>query len=156
VILAIDPGPDCSGWVLYDEHARRVERCGDDTDNSTLEWEVHVHALTGQPTVCEWVENYGKSPGQSVFRTCKQIGRFEHIGEQSTFQELTRREIKLHLCGTMRSGDANVRAALVDKFGGSRAAAVGTKKTPGPLYNVKGHASAALAVAVTWAETRNG
>jgi len=33
-------------------------------------------------------------------------------------------------------------------YGGTRDAAVGTKKTPGPLYGVSGHAWQALAVAV--------
>jgi hypothetical protein len=48
----------------------------------------------------------------------------------------------------MRAKDANIRQALIDRFG-----AVGTKKMPGPLFGVSSHYWAALAVAVYAAET---
>ena len=41
----------------------------------------------------------------------------------------------------------------IDKFGGSKETAIGKKANPGPLYGVKKDIWAALAVAVTWAET---
>jgi len=37
---------------------------------------------------------------------------------------------------------------LIDRYGTTRAAAVGNKKTPGPLYGISGHKWAALAVGV--------
>jgi hypothetical protein len=55
----------------------------------------------------------------------------------------------------MQAKDANIRQALIDRFGGSKEAAIGTIKRQGPLYGVKGHEFAALAVAVTWIETRS-
>ena len=56
--------------------------------------------------------------------------------------------MKLALCGSARATDANLRAALLDRYGGS-GRAIGTRKAPGPLYGVKSHAWAALALAVT-------
>ena len=64
-----------------------------------------------------------------------------------------REDVKLHLCGSPRAKDANIRQALIDRWGG-KAEAVGTVKKPGPLYGVKSHAWSALAVAVTALETR--
>jgi hypothetical protein len=49
----------------------------------------------------------------------------------------------MHLCNSMRAKDANVRQALIDRFG-----PVGTKKQPGKLYGVATHYWAALGVAV--------
>lgn len=66
---------------------------------------------------------------------------------------MTRRAVKLHLCGSMRAKDGNIRQALVDRFGG-QAQAVGTKKAPGPLFGLSSHRWSALAVAVTWWDTR--
>jgi hypothetical protein len=70
------------------------------------------------------------------------------------WSRVTRRQVKLHLCGSMKAKDANIRQAILDRFGGS--AAIGLKKTPGPLYGVKGHEFAALGVALTYAETMLG
>lgn len=53
-----------------------------------------------------------------------------------------RRDIKIHLCGTVKAKDGNIRQALIDKHG-----APGTKKSKGPTYGVSGHLWAALAVA---------
>jgi len=54
-----------------------------------------------------------------------------------------RKDIKLHLCGTNKAKDANVRQALIDCLGPP-----GTKKSPGPTYGIKSHLWAALALAV--------
>ena len=62
-----------------------------------------------------------------------------------------RKAVKIHLCGSMRAKDPNIRQALIDRYGGS--SAIGRKATPGPLYGVAGDVWAALAVAVTHADT---
>jgi hypothetical protein len=49
----------------------------------------------------------------------------------------------------MKAKDANIRQALIDIYGGNDKA-IGNKKTPGPLYGIKGDLWAALAVAVTF------
>ncbi|HET6477318.1 MAG TPA: hypothetical protein VFH93_14740 [Thermoleophilia bacterium] len=44
--------------------------------------------------------------------------------------------------------DANIRQALLDRFGGP--AAVGRKAAPGPLYGIARDVWSALAIAVTY------
>lgn len=149
MILAIDPGPERSGWVLYrPEDDIPVSSSG--TDDNGL---IAAKSSSWAVVACEWIDSYGMAVGRDVFETCYWVGRFAATAGMcgGDFHRITRREIKLYLCNTARATDANVRQALIDRFGGSKAKAIGTKKSPGPLYNVKGHAWAALAVAVTWA-----
>ena len=67
---------------------------------------------------------------------------------------LPRQTVKATLCHDTRAKDANVRQALLDRFGGS--AAIGRKATPGPLYGVSRDVWSALALAVCYAETGAG
>jgi hypothetical protein len=59
-----------------------------------------------------------------------------------------RRDVKLSLCGSARAKDGNIRTALIDLHGGKEAA-IGRKKTPGPLWGVHADVWAALALAIT-------
>ena len=60
--------------------------------------------------------------------------------------------VKSHLCHSAKANDSNIRQALIDRWGGDQVA-IGRKKAPGPLYGFSGDMWAALAVAVTAAET---
>jgi len=94
----------------------------------------------------EMVASYGMPVGREVFETCVWIGRFQQAWRAPEEVRLIyRRDVKLHLCGSMRAKDPHVWQALIDKLG--------TKAAPGPLDGVKSHARSALAVAVTAAET---
>lgn len=162
-VLAIDPGTRESGVVLFDPQAQRVERAYKAMTNpeviTYIEQNV-IHNPHPVAIVCEWVEHYGKNihAGKDVFETCRWIGRFEQQAtslSDEPFHTLTRREVKLHLCGTMRAKDPNVRMAIVDRFGG-KAEAIGKKANRGPLYGVTSHAWAALGVALTYADQSLG
>jgi hypothetical protein len=83
--------------------------------------------------------------GAEVFETCVWIGRFMEAYGAEHVHRITRGQIKTHLCHSMRAKDANIRQALIDRFGKP-----GTKRYPGALYGVSGDLWAALAVAVTW------
>ena len=67
---------------------------------------------------------------------------------------ISRREVKLHVCGRSAATDADVRAALIDRFGPGKEKAIGKKASPGPLYGIKSHMWSALALAVTFHERR--
>lgn len=100
----------------------------------------------------ERVASYGMSVGREVFETCEWVGEFRCEWRRRGKGEailIYRRDVKLHLCGTSKAKDANIRQALIDKFGPGKDVAVGRKPSPGPLYGVKSHAWAALGVAVT-------
>jgi hypothetical protein len=97
----------------------------------------------------EMIASYGMPVGAEVFQTCVWIGRFLECGA-ATEQLVYRKEVKMHLCGTTRANDGNVRQALLDLYGGKERA-LGRKATPGPLYGISGDEWAALGVAVTYA-----
>lgn len=113
-------------------------------------------APLGAQLVIEQIEAMGMAVGHETFETVFWSGRFFEAWPNHDRFRLPRRPIKLHLCGSMQAKDANIRQALIDRFGGSKEAAIGTIRKRGPLYGVKGHEFAALAVAVTWIETRTG
>lgn len=101
----------------------------------------------------EMIASYGMPVGREVFETCLWIGRFMQAWHSPEAVRLVyRRDVKLHLCGTAKAKDSNVRQALLDLFprtGGGATPQVGTKAKPGPLYGVSTHAWPALGVAIT-------
>jgi len=102
-------------------------------------------ALSPGPILAiEMIACYGMPVGNETFETCLWIGRFEEAFNPSRDSlRCYRKDIKLHLCGTTRAKDPNVRQALIDRLGKP-----GTKKNPGPTYGVRSHVWSALAVAV--------
>ena len=156
-ILAIDPGTEQSAWIVWD--GQRVLDCGIERNIAVLHRLRHAHtdADPWMPSpklmAFEMVASYGMAVGAETFHTVLWTGRFVEAWEGATNEhawQVYRKDVKLHLCQSMRAKDGNIRQALIDRFG-----EVGTKKTPGPLYGVKSHIWAALAVAVTaWDELR--
>ena len=145
-LLAIDPGTTHSGWVTF--HDGKVLASGVSENGEMIEMVSEWRGLVA----AEMIASYGMPVGKEVFETCLWIGRFMQACEQHV-RLVYRKDVKMHLCGSPRAKDANIRQALIDRWGG-KAEAIGTVKKPGPLYGVKSHAWAALAVAVTAAETR--
>jgi hypothetical protein len=97
----------------------------------------------------EMIASYGMAVGAEVFETCVWIGRLVAAwAGPHTF--VHRREVKLHLCGDSRAKDANIRQALIDRYGPGKERAIGKVKAPGPLYGVT--ADQWSAVAVTWSD----
>jgi len=146
-IFAIDPGPTQSGWCLLDDSG--VADSGT-TDNHVLLARVKETNVT--TLAIEMVASYGMAVGASVFETVRWIGRFQQAWRNPEAVQLAyRKDIKMHLCHSMRAKDANIRQALLDRFpatGGGKTPQIGTKSKPGPLYGVSGHAWSALAVAI--------
>lgn len=145
LILAIDPGTTQSGVVLYLDG--RVIESGIHDNPTVLEI---IGRTDAEQLAIEMVESFGMAVGKEVFRTVWWIGRFAQAWMDrrgALPAEVTRRAVKLHLCGSSRAKDPNIRQALLDKLGPQ-----GTKAAPGPTYGVKSHAWSALAVAVTAAE----
>jgi hypothetical protein len=152
IVLAVDPGTTSSAWVVYDSTSRAVEGRWFGENEAVLDCFRATRPGWVDVAVIEKVESYGMAVGAEVFETVWWSGRFAEALHPLPVGRLPRRAVKLHLCGSARAKDANVRQALLDRFGGSEA--VGRKADPGPLYGVHGDLWAALAVAVTWVETR--
>ena len=139
MILAIDPGTEQSGWCQFSNG--EVIASGV-CPNSEMLLFLQKHIFPYRLAI-EMVASYGMPVGREVFETCVWIGRFKQAWHDPDAVRLVyRRDVKLALCGSMKAKDANIRQALIDKLG-----PVGTKKVPGPLYGVKSHAWAAVAVA---------
>lgn len=143
-ILAIDPGPNESAWVEFD--GERVIDHGI-TCNDDVRMIVALDRL--RPLIVEGIACYGMPVGKETFDTCIWIGRFieAHLGNYAL---VYRPAVKMHLCHSMRAKDPMVRQALIDRFGPGKEAAIGRKKTPGPLYGISSHCWSAMAVAVTY------
>jgi len=142
-VLAIDPGPAQSGWAMLDGNARIVDSGVDEN----AEMLGLVRAAAADCCAIEMIASYGMAVGAEVFETCVWIGRFAATWDgrlRDPARLIYRRVVKLHLCGSARAKDANIRQALLDRLGPQ-----GTKKAPGPTYGVRSHAWAAVAVGVT-------
>jgi hypothetical protein len=148
MILALDPGPAQTGWCLYNGTA--VLACGVMPNAEMLE---RVRTTAAERLAIEMIASYGMAVGREVFETCVWIGRFQQAWHTPEAVELVyRKDVKLHLCGTTKAKDANIRQALLDLFpatGGGKTPQVGTKGRPGPLFGVSSHAWPALGVAIT-------
>ena len=144
MILCVDPGNIETALVWFkDGLPIRHEYCA----NSTAK--EHVRQAVVDRVVIEMIACYGLAVGHEVFDTCLFIGRLLECSQSPTAL-MFRKDVKLHLCGQTRAKDANVRQALMDRYGRSRAEVMGTKKKQGPLYGISGDLWAALAVAVTY------
>ena len=144
MIVAIDPGTLKSGWCLYDNG--KVFECGVLDNDGILDLFPFFTQKTRVLAV-EMVASYGMAVGRETFETVLWTGRFIQRWIDSCSgrcMKVYRQDAKRCVCKTHKASDADIRAALVDRIG-----PVGTKKHPGPLYGVKTHAWAALAVAVT-------
>lgn len=148
IVLAIDPGTTESGVVLYGE---RVISAGQ-WDNHKLRAALRNFEFASATIAIEMIESFGMPVGREVFETVLWIGRFmEASGQPNEVRLVYRRDIKLHLCGSPRAKDANIRQALIDRLG-----APGTKKKPGPTYGISVHLWSALAIAIYTQDTLGG
>lgn len=156
-VLAIDPGPKESAWVIY--------AGGNPVDFSLDENEMvckkikylreHKSFCRNQPEhlAIEMIASYGMPVGKSVFETCVWIGRFIESWSSNNYTLIYRKQVSVHLCGSARAKDSNIRQAIMDRYeptGGGKTPVVGVKKKPGPLYGIRKDIWAALAVAITW------
>ncbi len=142
-VLAIDPGPKQSAFVIWDGSIVLAHKI---VANEDLFFELPKAPCLNACAI-EMIASYGMAVGAEVFETCVWIGRyvekwreFAGLGDP---QRIPRLDVKIHLCKTAKGKDANIRQALIDRFGEP-----GTKKNPGRLYGVTSHCWAALAVAV--------
>lgn len=181
-ILAIDPGPKESAWVVLDGTTVTAGMALNDALVIRLRdyWKADVLAV-------EMIASYGMAVGEEVFTTCVWIGRFVEAWA-GPFKLVPRLEVKMCLCHDSRAKDANIRTALLDRFGGKSVALAKPRKcevckgrgtvamrrgsrermrclscdacgwvgADGPLVRVSGHAWAALAVALTVQDGRPG
>lgn len=151
-ILAIDPGNEDSAILtLLDGMPWDFCKSKNDIILESLRSWCRLGKKSYDVLAIEMIASYGMPVGKEVFDTCVWIGRFiEAWGGPYTL--VYRRDVKMYLCGNNTAKDGNIRQALIDRYGGQDAA-IGKKKSPGPLYGISKDVWSALAVAVTWQGT---
>ena len=151
IVIGVDPGTTETALV---EFTGLSVVFADISPNESVVRRLRDWQAVRPVLVIEEFESYGMAVGREVFRTIRWAGNFEALWYPGRVEFLPRRIIKQHICHTARATDANIRTELIDRFGGPEKA-IGKKKEPGPLYGIKSHAWAALAVAVTWYDQHN-
>lgn len=152
-ILAIDPGTEKSGWIVFDTDNYSVEEMGI-TDN--FELLDTIETLNSDLVAFEMIASYGMPIGKTTIETIFWIGRLYQKCESlgiPTERLYKKIDINPTICGSNKAKDSNIRRALLDMFpanGGGKTPQVGTKSKPGVLYGVKEHIWAALAIAMTY------
>lgn len=140
MILSIDPGSEQSAFVVL-------------TDNYDIihfgKWRNHevlnrIRDGRHSTLVIEMIASYGMPVGAEVFETCVWIGRFMQAANCKV-ERLYRKEVKLHLCNSVKAKDSNIIQALKDRFGDK-----GTVKAKGYFYGFAKDIWQAMAVAVTY------
>lgn len=164
-LLAIDPGSTHSAYVVIDtDHP--VPLWFDKLQNEELLALPHLY--TCDRVAIEQIGHYGTGmpAGQTVFDTCVWIGRFLQAATQlhaegntllappATLRHqivhlIPRRDIKLHLCGSAKANDGNIRQALIDRFAPDQPnSGKGRKNEPGFFYGFHSDVWQAMALAV--------
>lgn len=150
-IIAIDPGSEKSGVVVWDS-TKQAKINAEEMNNFDVLHMIRVidPKYDHYYLAIERIRGYGIVAGNDTFNTCEWAGRFQEAFESSGGEVymIARKDIKKHLCGNITTNDKYIRAALIDRLGEQ-----GTKKNPGPLYGISGHLWAALAVAITCQDT---
>lgn len=151
LILAVDPGSETHGVVLYNAAAQRVTWAKKDATTADVCERMRDMWSDGVPyrVVVERVmaQRYAIN---SLLRTAEHGGwmmcEAHACGAPSMWLPRSSVLTELHVSGGGR--DAQVRARMIELHGGSRRAALGTVRDPGPIAGCVSHAMQALGVAV--------
>lgn len=153
-ILAIDPGNIESAYcVIHVETLKPAEFGKIENDKLRCRLDGLAAKYKLEAMAIEMIASYGMPVGATVFDTCVWIGRFKEVlfDYPLDIEYIYRKDEKMHICGTMKAKDSNIRQALIDRFG-----VVGTKKNQGFFYGFKSDIWAAYAVGITYIETKMG
>jgi len=150
-IIAIDPGNEKSAVVAYSDGAIVTAFIQPNEEVREYLYELPNFSYV---IACEGIQSFGMAVGKTVFETAYFIGQLKEIARCCGFgyNLVTRMQVKMHLCHTTRAKDTNIRQALIDRYGGKELA-IGNKKNPGVLYNIKADMWSAVAIAITYSET---
>lgn len=177
IVLAIDPGTRDSGWAIVDTEDSTVLLSGKDPNEQLRRaiidepwWHDGDPVKVGRIVIESMNGAHAGMPfGVEKIEAVRWAGRFEEAAGRwdderavpaSRVVRISREEVKRVLLGSAATpgADAAIRAWLIDHFAqvagdplGGKAAAVGLKASPGPLYGVKADAWSAIALALAFA-----
>jgi len=156
MLLAIDPGPVESAYVVLDRDLRPIDF--DKLPNADILSVVNAISTNNSTysrglwrLAIEMIASYGMSVGREVFETCVWIGRFTQAAEPLQANYIYRKDVKMNLCGSPRAKDSNIIRALVDRFAKhDMKMGKGTKKNPDWFHGFSRDIWQAYAVGITY------
>lgn len=150
MIIAVDPGNEYSGYVIFDGY--KPKAFGKVLNDQLMD--ILRQSEEQDEMAIEMIRSYGMSVGETVFETCVWIGRFYEAFKGSVTR-IYRMEEKLHICHSPKATDANIRQALIDRFAvHDKRNGKGTKNDPDFFFGFKADCWAAYAVGLTYLETK--
>ena len=151
-VLAIDPGNVESAYCFVEKETLRPLSFAKVENPLVLDI---LEDVAYDELVIERIASYGMAVGRDVFETCEWIGRFTQAALPLRADYIYRKEEKLHICGSPRAKDANIRRALIDRFAKHDLKnGKGTRKNPDWFFGFKADIWAAYSVGITYIETQ--
>lgn len=155
-IVAVDPGPTESAYVVMDAKTRKPLGFAK-VENHALLSLLRDGLADGRHLTIELVRSYGMSVGAEVFDTCVWTGRFAEAGRRGDVTLVPRLNVKKAICHDGHAKDGNIIQALVDRFApGVGNKGKGSKAAPGFFYGFAGDVWQAYALGVTLADELAG
>lgn len=167
-VIAIDPGDQESAAVWLDVATFKPNeffeghnvKLRERLQGGSSAYPRSILVLEYTPPYTMQMASRGGKPGRpfvprQVVDTAIELGRFVECwaGQGERFELFSRTDVKKQLLGRATGNDTEVRAAVVDRYGGDMKAAKGTKAAPGPLYGFSGtHLYAAAALGIAYLE----
>lgn len=151
-ILAIDPGSEQSGFVVFDSTTGRIDHADKINNEFFLGPNGLIRKNQFERVVIEMVSSYGKPVGAEVFETCVWIGRLMEQRWEHQVARLTRRQVKKLIGLPPTAKDKDVRRKVIDHYSSDESISIGTKASPGPLFGISKDMWAALALALAYCE----
>jgi len=146
-ILSLDVGTTESAYALMDYSLENPLIKFGKIPNEKIDLELCLDRY--DIMVYEEFASYGMPIGQSTMKSIWWNGWYCNTADMAgkPYAPVLRKDVKMHLCGTMKAKDCNIRQALIDKYGEP-----GKKACPGILYGVSKDVWSAIAINVTYYE----
>ena len=163
MLIAIDPGCSESAFVVW--NGSEILLKGKEPNEAMIQIVKDFGANYHNRCVIEQIASYGMAVGAEVFETVYWSGRFCQAFGPERVDRVKRLEVKMHLCHDSKAKDANIRAALIDRFGGPTAIKGPQKAKPkkgipeapaGALHGISKDVWSALAVGITYWDRHAG
>ena len=156
--IAIDVGTIESAYTIMNNEYKIIE--SDIVENMKLLDIIKDNRQDVKTLVYEKFVSYRMPVGQTTMDSIEWNGRFiQHALHHGYLKvvAISRRDVKLNLCNSMKAKDTNVRLALVDRYATHDfKSGKGTKKNPDTLYGFRADMYSSLGVGTTYLDTIKG
>lgn len=152
-ILSIDVGTTESGYAILRFPFQLVE-FGKVSNNELL---GIVKNKQYKKLIYEEFQSYGMPVGESTIKSITWNGRYiqSALDRGIPTYPVYRKDEKMTLCGSMKAKDSNIRQALIDRYAKfDFKNGKGKKDNPDTFYGVSKDVWSAIAVGVTYWETK--